>query len=107
MFYHYYLGAIAIFAILVLVILLLPLLWVQRYSNSPGNILWAIFLLKVVMQWGTPFRWTIAALAGTILIQSLLTLVINLVAGCKGVTTTVKSWVKCAWIFDLILILGT
>lgn len=106
-FYHYYLGAIAIFLIIVLMILLLPLLWVQRYSNSPGNIIWAIFLLKVVVQWGTPFHWTILAIAGAILIQSLFTLVINIVAGCKGVTTTVKSWVKCAWIFDLILILAT
>jgi hypothetical protein len=106
-FYHYYLGAIALFAIIVLMILFLPLLWVQRYSNSPGNIIWAFFLLKVVLQWVTPFRWTILALAGAILVQSLFTLVINMVAGCKGVTTTVKSWVKCAWVFDFILILAT
>lgn len=30
-----------------------------------------------------------------------------MVAGCKGVTTTVKSVVKCAWIFDLLLVVGT
>jgi hypothetical protein len=106
-FNHYYLGAIALYALTVAMVLLLPLLWVQRYSNSPGNIIWAIFLLKVVMQWPTAFRWTIAALAAAVFLQTLLTLVVNLVAGCKGVTTTIKSVVKCAWIFDLLLLVGT
>ncbi len=67
-FYHYYLGAIALYALMVVMVLLLPLLWVQRYSNSPGNIIWAIFLLKVAVQWPTAFRWTIVAIASAILL---------------------------------------
>jgi hypothetical protein len=50
-FYQYYLGATALYTLLVLLILLLPLLWVQRFTNSPGNIVWVFFFIKSAAYW--------------------------------------------------------
>lgn len=42
---------------------------------------------------------------GTLII-SIITFVVNVVAGFKGISTSMKSFLKCFWILDLLLMIG-
>lgn len=105
--YQYYLAAASLYTLIVLAILLLPLLWVQRFTNSPGNLIWPVFFLIFTVLWTNSYRWTLLGLALGTLAVSLLTFSVNLFAGCKGITTGVKSLISCSWILDLLLIIGS
>lgn len=50
-FYEYYLITGALYALIVLAILFLPLFWVQRFTNSPGNLAWPVLFLLFAFLW--------------------------------------------------------
>jgi hypothetical protein len=104
--YPFYLGATVLYTLAVLAVLFLPLLWVQRFTNSPGNLVWPVLFFYVAVFWSQPYRWTLVGVGLGTLAVSLLTFVVNVVAGCKGISTTMKSFIKCAWITDLLLMLA-
>ena len=103
-FYQYYIGATALYGIIVFLILMLPLFWVQRFTNSPGNLAWvSLFLLRGI-EWKQDYRYTLLGAGGVVLLVSLITLSLNIVAALKGITTCMKSTLKCFWIIDLLLL---
>lgn len=92
--------------LIILLVFILPLLWIQRYTNSPGNLVWpGLFLLFAYKSEGELSTLLLLISASTLLI-SLFTFIINIFAGFKGITTTVKSIVKVFWFVDLLLIIS-
>lgn len=88
--------------VLTFMIIMLPFHWIQRYSNTPGNLAW-IFLFF-------GFAWTaqykIPMLIEGIIFASIsgISFFVNLIA-CRGITTTMKKVIVIAWIFTLILMI--
>jgi hypothetical protein len=84
-----------------LLVLFASFYWVQRYSNSPGNVTWAF------MFWG--FAWNAAYANSMHLIGALalaitiITLLVNLVAGGTGITTGIKKAIIICWAICLVL----
>lgn len=104
--FNYYLGTTALYTLIAIAILVLPLLWVQRFSNSPGNLVWPVFFLYYAFAWKRNYGWTFISIALLTLAISLLTLVTHLWVGCKGVTTCTRSFMSCSWITNLFLMVA-
>ena len=104
--YWYFLGQSALTVLQVFNIFIFPLLWIQRYTNSPGNLVWAGIFLLSYNHWKTKnISLFLLIIPGIAVIISLITFLVNLFFGCKGITTTGKKVILFAWIFDLILML--
>ena len=86
--------------------LLLPLLWIQRFTNSPGNLVWPGLFLFFANQWHTTFDSIMLLIAGLAVLVSTLTFIANIFAGFKGTTTGIKKFIKFAWLFDLVVMLA-
>lgn len=78
-------GLIAV--VLAFMIILLPFHWIQRYTNTPGNLVW-IFLL---FGFGWSDQYKVPMLIEGIIFATIsaMTFGVNLVA-CKGITTLMK-----------------
>lgn len=93
------------YLLITLLVLTLPLLWIQRFTNSPGNLVWPGLFLFFVRQWQGTFDSIMLLIAGLAVIVSALTFIANIFAGFKGTTTGIKKFIKFSWIFDLVLML--
>ena len=69
-------------------ILCLPFAWIQRYSNSPGNLTWVVLFLG--FPFGESYRTIMIVIGCICLFISLFTLLVNAIAACNGTTTAVK-----------------
>ena len=96
---------IYILAIIVVngMILFGPFFWVQRYSNSPGNVVWIFMFL--LFSWNPAYTTLMTVIAIIAIIISLLTLTINLIVALTGITTTIKRAVSICWAIGMILML--
>jgi hypothetical protein len=91
-------GLIAV--VLAFMIVFLPFHWIQRYSNTPGNIAW-IFLF-FAFAWTSQYKLPML-IEGIIFITiSAMSFGVNVVA-CRGITTRMKKLIVIEWIFALIL----
>ena len=87
--------------IMSLLILFASFYWIQRYSNSPGNIVWALIFLFI--EWNSSYKTNMIAIGLLGLSVSLITLAVNSVAASKGITTMVKKVIVFGWALGLIL----
>lgn len=94
---------VAEFVILSLMILFLSFYWVQRYSNSPGN--FVFFLMFVSYYWNPSFFGQMVTIGVLCLVVTLLTLLVNAVAGIKGITTGMKKVIVVFWIIGLLVMI--
>jgi hypothetical protein len=106
MLYQYYIGQSLIYVLISLSILALPLLWIQRYTNSPGNLIWPGLFLLFVKYWQGTFNSILILIPVIAILISIITFIANIFASFKGITTGVKKLIKFAWFFDLILMLA-
>lgn len=92
--------------LIALMILVCGLYWVQRYTNSPGTIAWAYMFLTI--SWATVphLRGLLICIGLVYLVISLLTFCVNANSLCGGVTTTSKRYLKCWWIFVIVLMVA-
>jgi hypothetical protein len=90
-------GLITIF--LAFMIICLPFNWVQRYSNSPGNLTWIFLFFS--FGWSGNFKTPMIILGILTTLVSATSFIINLIA-CKGISTGVKKGIVIAWVFGLI-----
>lgn len=103
--YVYYIAQCALSLLVILSVLILPLLWIQRFTNSPGNLVWPGLFLYF-NQWQGTFYGMMLLIAGLTVLVSTLTFIANVFAGFKGTTTGIKKFIKFAWLFDLVLMLA-
>jgi len=94
---------ISIIAMVVMSLLILfsSFYWIQRYSNSPGNIVWALMYLLV--EWNPAYKTNLIVIGLLGLLVSLVTLGVNTVAAFKGITTMVKKIIVFGWALGLII----
>ena len=78
--------------------------WVQRYSNSPGNIVWAFMFLSYT--WHNAYSTIMIFLGVLSIIISIVTLVVNGVAGLYGITTVIKKVIVGSWMLCLVIMLA-
>ena len=93
----------AIFAVLSLVILIAPLGWAQRYTNSPGTIAWVPLMLGYMWSSKLSLPMLIVGIAQAVI--SGLSLLVNLVT-CSGPTTKTKKASIAVWIICLLIMMG-
>ena len=80
-----------------------PFFWIQRYSNSPGNVVWiAMFFLY---NWNPAYRSLMIVIGIICILISLATLLVNIVAGVAGVTSGIKRAVTVVWAVGLIMMI--
>jgi hypothetical protein len=79
------------------------LAWGQRYSNSPGNLVWPA--LFIPFEWSPLFKIFMLIIGIGAAIVSLLTFVFNLSTLVKTSTST-RKMLSCGWIFGLIILLA-
>jgi hypothetical protein len=88
-----------------LLILVCSLYWVQRYTNTPGNIAWAYMFLTISWSTLSPVRNFMLGIGFAYLIISVITFLVNVNSLCGGTTTTSKRYLKCWWIFVIVLMI--
>lgn len=84
-------------------ILILPFHWVQRYTNTPGNLVWLFLFFGFT--WTLNYQIPMLIEAVIAIVVSVLSFGVNTFA-CKGITTTIKKYIVIVWIFTLILIVA-
>ena len=100
-FFKFAVAEVIVIVVLTLFILFSAFYWVQRFSNSPGNLAW-IFLF-FGFAWSEQFGPKMTALGALCLTVSLITLLANAVAAWKGITIGTKKIVVGCWTLDLLL----
>ena len=85
-----------------LVIFLMRLAWGQRYTNSPGNLVWPILFLPY--QWSSSFSTYMQIIGIGTAVVSLVSLCINLSTMIKTSTST-RKLVMVGWIFGILILL--
>lgn len=83
-------------------ILFLSFHWIQRYSNTPGNIVW-IFLF-FGFGWSNDYKVAMLIEGIIFLCVSGLSFGLNAFA-CSGITTKMKKYIVFSWIFALIFMI--
>lgn len=83
-------------------IILLPFHWIQRYSNTPGNLVWVFIFFG--FSWTSKYRLPMLIEGIIFAAISGMSFFINLIA-CKGITTQMKKLIVIEWIFALILMI--
>ncbi len=76
--------------------------WIQRYSNTPGNITWLFLFFG--FSWTENYSVVMIILGIIALLISSLSFGINILA-CGGITTRMKKSIVYCWIFALILMI--
>jgi hypothetical protein len=101
LFYIYYLTIIPVYLILSAMAVAMPFYWVQRFTNSPGMVVWSVMLFVYA---GRTYKWgTILVVMGILmLLTSILTWVGNGLALGNGVSTTIKKLIVISFIIGLI-----
>ena len=82
-FYKFAVIEAILISIMAIMVLLISFFWIQRYSNSPGNLAW-VFLFLV--EWDDSYRSKMVTIGVISIVISALTLVTNIVAGIKGIS---------------------
>jgi hypothetical protein len=86
-----------------LLILFTSFYWIQRYSNSPGNLAWLFLFFG--FDWKPELSGNMTTIGIICLLVSLITLIVNGFAAWKGITETVKKVVVACWTICLLLML--
>jgi|JI6StandDraft_1071083.scaffolds.fasta_scaffold13873_9 hypothetical protein len=89
--------------LITLLVLSCGLFWVQRYTNSPGNIAWAYMFLTITWTSLPHVKLFLLGIGIAYLCISLFTFLVNASSLCGGTTTTSKRCIKCWWIFVIVL----
>jgi hypothetical protein len=100
--YRFAIVEVAIAVVMAFMVILLSFHWIQRYSNTPGNIVW-IFLF-FGFGWTATYNVSMIVLGVICAVISFSSLAVNLLA-CKGITTSMKKIIVVQWVFSLILML--
>lgn len=88
-----------------LLILFASFYWIQRYSNSPGNIAWTFMFLPLT--WNSPYSSQMIAIGVLSLIVTVITITVNAIAAFNGITTLIKKIIVISWSLCLIIMLVT
>lgn len=88
--------------VLAFMIILLPFHWIQRYSNTPGNIVWVFIFFG--FSWTAKYRLPMLIEGIIFATISGMSFFINVIA-CKGITTQMKKFIVIEWILALILMI--
>ncbi len=84
-------------------VLILPFHWVQRYTNTPGNLVWVFLFFGYT--WTPDYQLPMLVQGVLAIVVSLLSFGVNTFA-CRGITTTMKKYIVLLWIFTLILMVA-
>ena len=90
-------------AILSFVILIAPLGWAQRYTNSPGNLAWVPIMLGYA--WSGKLSPVMLIIGIVQALISGLSFIVNLIT-CSGPSTTTKKLLVGSWILCILLMIG-
>lgn len=79
------------------------LFWVQRYTNCPGNIVWAYMFLTI--NWGSvgSAKMLLVAIGVAYLLISVVTLIVNTLSFCGGTTTLKRRLLKYWWVIAIVI----
>lgn len=100
-FFKFAVAEVIVIVIITLFILFSAFYWVQRFSNSPGNLAWIFMFFGFA--WTEQFGSKMTAIGTLCLIVSLITFLANGIAAWKGITTGTKKIVVGFWTVDLLL----
>lgn len=89
--------------IMTLLILFASFYWIQRYSNSPGNLSWVVLFLG--FSWTSAFSSQMITIGVISLVISLISLIANGIAAIKGITSTIKKLIIVCWALGLLLMI--
>lgn len=92
-----------IFVVISFMILCGRLGWAQRYTNSPGNLVWAPLMLAY--SWNNPFPTPLIIIGVIQALISLASFFFNIIT-CGGPTTKTKKVLIAVWIISLLLMIG-
>lgn len=80
-----------------------PFFWVQRFSNSPGNVVW--ILMFFLFSWNPSYSTLMIVIGVLVILVSAITLGINIIAGLMGITSGVKKALMFCWGLGMVLML--
>lgn len=83
-------------------IIFLPFHWIQRYSNTPGNLAWIVLFFGFA--WSSQYKVAMFILGSIYAVISVCSFVVNLIA-CKGITTSIKKIIVVEWILAIVLMI--
>lgn len=86
--------------VLAIMIIILPFHWIQRYSNTPGNLVWIFIFFG--FSWTPQYRIPMLILGIVAAAISSMSFLVNIIA-CRGITTTIKKIIVIEWVFALVL----
>ena len=95
----------AVVLLLTLTILIANLFWMQRYTNSPGNIAW-LFMIFVTIPWESYSAKNFFIIIGAVYaFISITTLLVHATSLCDGVTIQKRRLMKRWWIFYIVIMI--
>lgn len=101
MLYQYYTSIMPLYLILSLMIFTLPFFWVQRFTNSPGIIVWPIILFVQSFKTTDTVMNELIGIIG--ILVNLMTWSTNGLALLFGVSTTIKKAIVACFIAGIFL----
>lgn len=76
--------------------------WAQRYTNTPGNLIWTILIISFAQNMS--FVPQIQAVAWITALISVSSLALNVVTLITGITPGIKRAILIQWVISLVLI---
>ena len=101
MLYEYYVGVVPLYLVLSLMIFNLPFFWVQRFTNSPGIIVWPIILFVQSVKTTDTIMNELIGIIGVLV--NLMTWSTNGLALLFGVSTRLKKIIVVCFIAGVFL----
>ena len=80
-----------------------PFFWVQRYTNSPGNIVWVFMFFG--FSWNGAYGTMMIFIGILALLVSLASILVNAIAGFTGITSSMKKAVTITWTAGMVVML--
>lgn len=101
LFYRFAVVETIFIVVMTLLILFSNFYWIQRYSNSPGNLAWLFLFFG--FDWKPQLTGNMTTIGVICLLISVITLIANGFAAWKGITETIKKLVVAFWTICLLL----
>ena len=80
-----------------------PFFWVQRYTNSPGNIVWIFMFFG--FGWNSAYNTMMIFIGVLALLVSVASIAINAFAATTGITSSVKRAITVTWTAGMVVML--
>lgn len=89
--------------VIAVLVLIGSFFWAQRYTNSPGNVVWVFMFFG--FGWNSAYGTMMIFIGIIALLVSLSSIIVNVIASFTGITSGVKKAITVTWVGAMVAML--